>query len=338
MGYYISYWSIKMDEIVGKKFNKLTVIKNFGYKKVGKWGRHKIECQCDCGNIIITDKYKVESGHTKSCSCLKHNRPLKDSNLVGQKFTRLTVVSLAIEHKRIGKEQKRKKTWICKCECGKQTSVTELSLISGNTKSCGCLGGDQRRAVRFNDITGKRFGRWKVIQFVKREKSHTFWECVCDCGNMRIVRGCNLVTGISKSCGCLFLEKATKHGLCKNCGAYVKYLRRDPVKKIQNQVSNSIRSIIRKRHGVKCGKTFDHLPYTPQQLKEHLESLWEPWMNWDNYGGRMNDKRTTWHIDHIIPHSSFNYTSLEDEQFKKCWILSNLKPMEKIANVKKGNK
>ena len=31
-------------------------------------------------------------------------------------------------------------------------------------------------------------------------------------------------------------------------------------------------------------------------------------------------------------------THSHDEEFKKCWALENLQPMEKIANIKKGNK
>jgi len=32
------------------------------------------------------------------------------------------------------------------------------------------------------------------------------------------------------------------------------------------------------------------------------------------------------------------YTSLDDKLFQECWALSNLQPLEKIANVKKGNR
>lgn len=54
-------------------------------------------------------------------------------------------------------------------------------------------------------------------------------------------------------------------------------------------------------------------------------------MNWDNYG-------SYWHIDHIKPISLFKYETAEDPEFKKCWALDNLQPLEKIANLKKGNK
>jgi hypothetical protein len=53
---------------------------------------------------------------------------------------------------------------------------------------------------------------------------------------------------------------------------------------------------------------------------------------WDD-----NDKSTwKWQIDHIIPHSTFKYASMEDEEFKKCWALSNLRPYSAKLNVIEG--
>ena len=41
-----------------------------------------------------------------------------------------------------------------------------------------------------------------------------------------------------------------------------------------------------------------------------------------------NDQSTwTWNIDHIIPQSTLPYTSMDDEIFKKCWALENLRPL-----------
>lgn len=45
--------------------------------------------------------------------------------------------------------------------------------------------------------------RLTVIRFVEMRHKETYWECVCDCGKLKIVRGGNLVSGNVKSCGCL---------------------------------------------------------------------------------------------------------------------------------------
>lgn len=52
----------------------------------------------------------------------------KFDNLKGQRFGRL----IATEY--VGKSK-----WLCKCDCGKETTVSQGSLKSGNSKSCGCL-------------------------------------------------------------------------------------------------------------------------------------------------------------------------------------------------------
>lgn len=71
------------------------------------------------------------------------------------------------------------------------------------------------------DITGKKVGRWTVLNYVKQNKRHdSVWLCKCDCGNIKEVVGGSLRSGASKSCGCLVVEvstkKATKHGLKKH--------------------------------------------------------------------------------------------------------------------------
>src|SRR5262249_46250106 len=59
------------------------------------------------------------------------------------------------------------------------------------------------------DLTGKRFGRWRVVDYLGRKR----WSCVCDCGTRRDVWGHLLRAGRSKSCGCFKRERATTHGM-----------------------------------------------------------------------------------------------------------------------------
>lgn len=59
-------------------------------------------------------------------------------DITGEKFGRLTVVSLA-GTKLVGTRKKHRAIWNCQCDCGGTAVVTGASLRSGNTKSCGCL-------------------------------------------------------------------------------------------------------------------------------------------------------------------------------------------------------
>jgi len=49
------------------------------------------------------------------------------------------------------------------------------------------------------DLTGLRVGKWTVI---KRIGTTPNWECVCECGEIRVIAGRNLRSGVTKSCGC----------------------------------------------------------------------------------------------------------------------------------------
>jgi len=95
-------------------------------------------------------------------------------------------------------------------------------------------------------------------------------------------------------------------------------------------VSECVRQALKKQGAKKDYKTFQMLPYSPQDLKEHIEKQFDEKMNWDNYGDY-------WHIDHIIPQAALPYESLEDKNFQKCWALENLQPLEAVENIRKGS-
>ena len=59
------------------------------------------------------------------------SRPCR--NLTGQRFNRLTVLESA------GRNWQGKDFWRCRCDCGNETVVVGYNLISGHTKTCGCL-------------------------------------------------------------------------------------------------------------------------------------------------------------------------------------------------------
>jgi hypothetical protein len=66
---------------------------------------------------------------------------------------------------------------------------------------------------KFIDRTGMRYGRLMVQKRVGTTASKKpAWECLCDCGNSKVVDSCSLVTGNTVSCGCYLKEKITKHG------------------------------------------------------------------------------------------------------------------------------
>jgi hypothetical protein len=67
------------------------------------------------------------------------------------------------------------------------------------------------------DLTGKRFGRWRVVKLSHQVGKMLYWSCICECGTKRAVFGGDLKRGGSLSCGCLAREqrreRATSHGM-----------------------------------------------------------------------------------------------------------------------------
>ncbi len=126
---------------------------------------------------------------------------------------------------------------------------------------------------------------------------------------------------------------------------YVKQKRQnDPSFKLRMDVSTLIRRALKNSFSSKNGQScFKYLNYTKQQLLKYLESQFEPWMTWNNHGKynsktwKDNDPTTwTWQIDHIIPQSDLPYTSMKDINFKKCWSLTNLRPLSAKQNFLDG--
>jgi hypothetical protein len=106
-----------------------------------------------------------------------------------------------------------------------------------------------------------------------------------------------------------------------------KRLQKNPQLKVGRNVGSMIRNAIKDQ---KAGRRWEELVgYTLQDLTSHLESQFIPEMNWNNYG-------TYWHVDHKRPQSWFDQT--DPEQFKKCWSLNNLQPLEASKNMSKRNK
>ena len=58
-----------------------------------------------------------------------------------------------------------------------------------------------------NDLTGKKFGKLEVIGVHDTGSRKTYYVCQCDCGNIKVVRADALISGATKSCGCIKKEQ-----------------------------------------------------------------------------------------------------------------------------------
>ena len=158
-----------------------------------------------------------------------------------------------------------------------------------------------------------------------------------------------------KVCGCCgedlsrdkFGKKAyTSDGLnsvCKKCNylAFVEYREANPEKrkssmdiqrakishKLASTLRSRLRSILKWKGRRKIDSSIEALGCSVDEFRAHLESKFSEGMTWSNW------KHDGWHIDHIIPLSSFN---LEDPaEFRKAFHYSNTQPLWASDNQSK---
>lgn len=98
----------------------------------------------------------------------------------GSKFGNLTLVSYISSGK-----------WLCKCDCGNETTASLHALKHGRHISCGCS--------KLTLKPGDKFGKLTVVRYEPVGKK---WLCVCDCGNKTYARSWSLKTYRHSSCSC----------------------------------------------------------------------------------------------------------------------------------------
>ena len=128
---------------IGERFNKLTVIEKLEdtYSKSGRKYENFL-CKCDCGNTTVVRKDSLIRGGVKSCGCLQRNREAKNTCelvKIGDVFGELRVIAYLNNAQSPTSKNRTYRKVLCECSCGNLKEITLDSLLSGATKSCGCL-------------------------------------------------------------------------------------------------------------------------------------------------------------------------------------------------------
>lgn len=201
----------KNEDITGMCFNEWTALYKDEKRNLNdKYNQIYWICKCSCGKIKSVNFGNLVSGKSKSCGHTKTTPPnFKD--LTGQRFGRLVV----LERNHLKKDATY---WKCQCDCGNVVLVRSSKLISGHTQSCGCLQKENASKKHFKDLTGQRFYKLKVIERDMSRTDKTYWKCQCDCGTKISVYSGKLLSGYTKSCGCIksWGEYQIKHILNNN--------------------------------------------------------------------------------------------------------------------------
>jgi len=104
----------------------------------------------------------------------------------------------------------------------------------------------------------------------------------------------------------------------------------DILYKLINNIRHRIKEAIKHGHGTKLNSSTELLGCTVEKCREHLESLFQEGMTWENHGN------FGWHIDHIRPCASFDLR--DPEQQKQCFHYTNLQPLWAEDNLRKSDK
>lgn len=115
--------------------------------------------------------------------------------------------------------------------------------------------------------------------------------------------------------------------------AYLKEWKRNarmnPVFRMRAALSSRLSQVIRNSANPRSKSTMTIVGCDTRTLRNYIEALFKKGMTWDNYG-------THWHVDHIIPVSSFDHSI--PSQVKQCWHWTNLQPLDAATNMSKGSK
>ena len=137
---------------------------------------------------------------------------------IGDRYGHLVVIGEA------EKESNWQLRYKCQCDCGNIIITRGTRLRNGEKKSCGkCVYNNYRN---FEDLTGRRFGKLVVLEYVGTNKNRrSIWKCQCDCGIIKNISGHDLKMGKTKSCNCLGdskEESLIRSFLEKNNISYIK--------------------------------------------------------------------------------------------------------------------
>lgn len=127
----------KLIDETGKKYGKLTVLnRDPKPHKKPYW-----VCQCECGEIFSVYGTHLRMGITTQCKKCGYKQATEArlgklyESFIGKKFNHITVINEDFTKERgAGKER----YWICKCDCGKELSLSSHTIIHETIFSCGC--------------------------------------------------------------------------------------------------------------------------------------------------------------------------------------------------------
>lgn len=178
-----------MENLSGRVFGGLQVIEPVAEAE-GQW-----RCRCGCGKELTATAQELLEGERRSCGCGR--KRIHCGDITGVRSGRLVAVRPT--------ENRRRSSllWLCKCDCGGEILAEPYKIRNHVISSCGCV----RTERKVKDLTGQHFGRLTALERLDKKRGSSFlWRCRCDCGGMVETSANSLLSGNTRSCGCLRVE------------------------------------------------------------------------------------------------------------------------------------
>ena len=188
----------------GEKFGNLTV-KRYSHNDI-------YICVCACGREKTFHEYELLDGTATNCG-----HGWCNSDMLGKRYGRWTVIDVNKDFK-IGRNVAVK----ARCDCGTEKLVNKQSLKRGLSKSCGCLQKEiaiehlelanaaiaKKREQDVASYIGKKYGELTIDDYIyvphkDGSGGRYHFKCTCSCGTKTTVERTNLLSGHTRSCGCI---------------------------------------------------------------------------------------------------------------------------------------
>ena len=122
----------------------------------------------------------------------------------GKDLTGLIFSLLVVLYRGINASKSKRWYWVCKCECGNFVNVRSSHLLSGNTVSCGC----HITKLKTDLLKNKKYNRLTILEVLASPNNRVKCRCNCECGIEIVTDKASVLSGATKSCGCLKNEQS----------------------------------------------------------------------------------------------------------------------------------
>lgn len=338
-------------DITGQRWNRLVAVR-FSHVSKKNYNAYWV-FKCDCGVEKVINASQVKIGSTKSCGCLniEQAKKLNFKDIKGQVFGKLTVNTFMYI-----KDENAYWEVICSCPNKTIKIISGHSLRCGDIKSCGCItielqtkkhtthGLSRTRFYRIHaDMMARCYNpknenyplyggrnitvcdRWHTFENYRDDRYQAYLDFAAIHGEKNTTGERIDPNGNYEPINHKWATPKEQSFNKRNSSETEDYVEHDYWKR---RLTGLMAACL--RHKIKKSKILEpYLGCTTQEFCVYIESLWESWMNWNNYGPARKNK-IRWNIDHIESCYKFDLSKEEDRLI--CWNYKNLRPYDSLKN------